>query len=204
MLDENTLTMWSIYLDTFKNNFDENTWKKYITTKENSIQYIIDHESNINKLAHTLTSKVISTKEKSQQRLIFELLLTKTKSLVNANDFKELKQLLTVLTRKGLDVFFEEFDNKYTCQLDYRYKDTEKITIYRGENNRSQSYKNTFSWTTNKNVALNFAQRFENSRLLTAIVPKNKILYIYDDDPESEVLVKGSDLENIKTTKKLF
>lgn len=197
LIDEKTLKMFAIYLELFKDGFDETTWTKYVTNEKNSIEYIVEREGNLEKLSHTLVNTVIVTAERSQHINLFEVLLDRVSSLVDYETFIGLKQLLTAFTRKELDVFFKEFDKKYTSQLDYRYSDSEQITIYRGENSKSQSYKDTFSWTTSKEVATWFATRFEGGRVLTANVAKNRILYIYKDDSESEVLVKGEDLNNV-------
>lgn len=202
LIDEKTLKTCAIYLDIYKDGFDEVPWIKYMTNEKNSIEYIVEREKTLNKLAHKLVDTVILTAEKSLRIILFELLLDRVSSLVNNDEFKELKQLLIVLTRKELDVFFEAFDGKFTSQLGYRYSNDEPITIYRGENSRSQSFKDTFSWTTSKEVAIWFATRFNDGKLLSSTVAKNKILYIYEDDPESEVLVKATDLNNVTEYKK--
>lgn len=202
LIDEKTLKTCAIYLDIYKDGFDEVPWIKYMTNEKNSIEYIVEREKTLNKLAHKLVDTVILTAEKSLRIILFELLLDRVSSLVNNDEFKELKQLLIVLTRKELDVFFEAFDGKFTSQLSYRYSNDEPITIYRGENSRSQSFKDTFSWTTSKEVAIWFATRFNDGKLLSSTVAKNKILYIYEDDPESEVLVKATDLNNVTEYKK--
>lgn len=197
LFDEKTLRTCAIYIDLFEKNFDETWWLEYITDEKNSIEYIVEKERNLDKLAHKLVSNVIFPAEKSQRIILFEILLDRVSSFIENTKFKELRQLITVLTRKELDVFFEEFDKKFTSQLSYRYNDDDQITIYRGENSRSQNYKKTFSWTTDKRVAIEFATRFDNSRLLSATVSKNNILYIYEDDPECEVLVKSTDLKEV-------
>ena len=202
LIDEKTLKTCAIYLDIYKDGFDEAPWIKYMINGKNSIEYIVEREKNLNKLAHKLVDTVIFTAEKSLRIILFELLWDRVSSLVNNDEFKEVKQLLIVLTRKELDVFFEEFDGKFTSQLGYRYSNDEPITIYRGENSRSQSFKDTFSWTTSKEVAIWFATRFNDGKLLSSTVAKNKILYIYEDDPESEVLVKATDLNNVTEYKK--
>lgn len=196
LFDEKTLKIHAVYLDLL-NSFDEAVWIEYITDEKNSIEYMVERESNINKLAHDLVNSVIIPAEKSQRIVLFEILLDRLSALINDTKFQELQQLLIILTRKELDVFFEEFDRKFTSKLSYRYSDDETITIYRGENSRSQSYKGTYSWTTSKEVAIWFATRFNDSKLLSSTVSKNKLLYIYEDDPESEVLVKATDLNNV-------
>lgn len=196
LFDEKTLKMHAIYLDLFTS-VDETAWIDYITNEKNSIEYMVEREVDMNKLAHNLVNSVIIPAEKSQRIVLFEILLDRVSGLINDVKFQELKQMLIILTRKELDVFFKEFDRKFTSQLGYRYSNDEPITIYRGENIRSQNYKDTFSWTTSKEVATWFATRFNDSKLLSSTVPKNKILYIYEDDPESEVLVKAADLNNV-------
>ncbi|WP_347284100.1 hypothetical protein [Lactobacillus taiwanensis] len=196
LFDEKTLKMHAIYLDLFTS-VDEAAWIDYITNEKNSIEYMVEREGDMNKLAHDLVNSVIIPAEKSQRIVLFEILLDRVSGLINDTKFQELKQMLIILTRKELDVFFEEFDGKFTSQLSYRYNNTEKITIYRGENSRSQSYEKTFSWTTSKEVAIWFATRFNDSKLLSSTVAKNNLLYIYEDDPESEVLVRAADLNNV-------
>lgn len=198
LFDEKTLKMHAIYLDLFTS-VDETAWINYITNEKNSIEYMVEREGDMNKLAHYLVNSVIIPAEKSQRIVLFEILLDRVSGLINDVKFQELKQMLIILTRKELDVFFEEFDRKFTSKLGYRYSNDETITIYRGENSRSQSYKETYSWTTSKEVAIWFATRFNDSRLLSSTVSKNKLLHIYEDDPESEVLVKATDLNNVTT-----
>lgn len=198
LFDEKTLKMHAIYLDLF-NSIDEIAWIEHITNEKNSIEYMVEREDDMNKLAHDLVNSVIIPVEKSQRIVLFEILLDRVAALINDTKFQELKQLLIILTRKELDVFFEEFDRKFTSQLGYRYSDDEQITIYRGENSRSQSYRNTYSWTTNKQIALSFAKMFDEGKILETTVSKNKLLYIYEDDPESEVLVRAVNLNNVTT-----
>lgn len=203
LFDEKTLKMHAIYLDLFTS-VDEAAWINYITNEKNSIEYMVEREDDMNKLAHDLVNSVIIPAEKPQRIVLFEILLDRVSGLINDAKFQELNQMLIILTRKELDVFFKEFDMKFTSQLGYRYSNDEPITIYRGENSRSQSFKNTYSWTTNKEVALSFAKMFDKGKILETTVSKNKLLYIYEDDPESEVLIRAVDLNNVTNVEVIY
>lgn len=139
--------------------------------------------------------KLIFRIEKPQRTTALELL--EQKFNLATND-KETWRELVVEVRKHADVYFRDFDRKFTSKLDYQNPKTEGTTvIYRGENARSQDYHKTYSWTTDKKKAQWFANRFENGKLLKATVPNNKIIYAYQDDDEKEVLVKARDLMDI-------
>ena len=75
-----------------------------------------------------------------------------------------------------------------------------ETVIYRGEENMwSQNYLFEYSWTTSKEKAESFANRFDEGRVLQAKVPNNRIIYTYKDDDEHEVLVHSDDLLEVTT-----
>lgn len=179
----------------------EKSWIKYISDEKNSIRYLVQNSSSLEQLTKSLFAKIVST-PKSQLTDFLDILLSKLdKFMDDKNEFNKLKSELIVFTRKQLEVSFSEFDNKFTNQLSYQYLDEDKnIKIYRGENKNSQSFRNTYSWTTNKQIAYDFAKMFDGGRILETTISKNKLLYVYEDDGECEVLVKPSDLGKVKST----
>lgn len=139
-----------------------------------------------------LYAKVIFHTEKTQRMTVLELLGDRLSKLSNR---KEIFRDLVVETRKRADVYFADFDSQFTSKLRYENpKAKGETVIYRGENVRSQSYLFTYSWTTSKEKAEWFANRFEQGRVLQAKVPNNRIIYTYKDDDEHEVLVNSDDL----------
>lgn len=66
----------------------------------------------------------------------------------------------------------------------------QKITVYRGEGDRSANWKNTVSWTTDINVANFFASRMvgRNAKIYIAEVDKNNIIEYFDYEKECIIL----------------
>lgn len=72
------------------------------------------------------------------------------------------------------------------------------VTIYRGHTEGiSTPEDKTYSWTTDISVANFFAIKLgnEKSEIITATVPKNKIIEYLDDRDESEVWINYSDID---------
>lgn len=77
----------------------------------------------------------------------------------------------------------------------------EVVTIYRGEGTTSTPYRKAFSWTTDYNSALFFACRIqsaENSRIISAEIPKAAILEYFPKDGEKEVFVLPTSVKHAK------
>ncbi|QQE77273.1 hypothetical protein [Alicyclobacillus sp. SO9] len=68
------------------------------------------------------------------------------------------------------------------------------ITLYRGAGDLSSPLNEAYSWTTDKKVALFFANRFGKGRLYRAKVHISNVLAYLTDRDESEVLVLPEDL----------
>ena len=66
----------------------------------------------------------------------------------------------------------------------------QKITVYRGEGDRSANWKNTVSWTTDINVANFFASRMvgRNAKIYIAEVDKKDIIDYFDYENECIIL----------------
>ena len=66
----------------------------------------------------------------------------------------------------------------------------QKITVYRGEGDRSSKWQNTVSWTTDINVANFFASRIvgRNAKIYIAEVDKNNIIEYFDYEKECIIL----------------
>lgn len=75
----------------------------------------------------------------------------------------------------------------------------EKITIYRGQADKSTEYNKSYSWTTDPSVAVFFSLRLieENGKIVTGVVEKKDIIE-YFDDKEKEVLVLPENIKEIK------
>ena len=68
----------------------------------------------------------------------------------------------------------------------------DKITVYRGEGDKSTPYYKAYSWTTDINVAKFFALRHNNgdsAKIYKAVINKSDIIEYLDGRNESEVLV---------------
>ena len=65
------------------------------------------------------------------------------------------------------------------------------VTVYRGENNRSTSYKDAYSWTTDEKIAYFFACRHGDgpANIIKGEVRKKDIIELFDERNESEVFV---------------
>ena len=165
-----------------------------VPSKLISVEKMIAKSSNV---ANDLYAKVISNAEKTQIMVILELLEDRLREVPNR---KEIFRDLVVETRKHADVYFADFDSQFTSKLRYENpKAKGETVIYHGENMRSQSYLFTYSWTTSKEKAEWFANRFEQGRVLQAKVPNNRIIYTYKDDEEHEVLVNSNNLVEVIT-----
>lgn len=108
----------------------------------------------------------------------FETILKNTRS--NSHDIKALVHQVSALHNKN-------------------------IKIYRGQTNKSASLKNALSWTLDKKIAQKFATRFSrlsgpanNPLVYQATVSLNNILAFYPNDPEQEVIVDHTSLNDIK------
>lgn len=144
-----------------------------------------------------LYAKVIFHTEKPQRMTVLKMLEDRLRKLPNR---KEIFRDLVVETRKHADVYFADFDSQFTSKLRYENpKAKGETVIYRGENMQSQSYLFTYSWTTSKEKAEWFANRFDEGRVLQAKVPNSRIIYTYQDDEEHEVLVNSNDLVEVTT-----
>lgn len=166
-----------------------------VPSKLISVEKMIAKSSNV---ANDLYAKVISNAEKTQIMVILELLEDRLREVPNR---KEIFRDLVVETRKHADVYFADFDSRFTSKLGYEnLRAKGETVIYRGEENMwSQNYLFEYSWTTSREKAESFANRFDEGRVLQAKVPNNRIIYTYKDDDEHEVLVHSDDLLEIKT-----
>lgn len=165
-----------------------------VPSKLMSVEDIIAKSTDV---TGDLYAKVIFHTEKTQRMTVLKLLEDRLRKLPNR---KEIFRDLVVETRKHADVYFADFDSQFTSKLRYENpKAKGEIVIYRGENMRSQSYLFTYSWTTSKEKAEWFANRFDEGRVLQAKVPNNRIIYTYKDDDEHEVLVNSNDLMEVIT-----
>ena len=145
-----------------------------------------------------LYAKAIFHTEKTQRMTVLKLLEDRLSRLPNR---KEIFRDLVVETRKHADVYFADFDSRFTSKLGYEnLRAKGETVIYRGEENMwSQNYLFEYSWTTSKEKAESFANRFDEGRVLQAKVPNNRIIYTYKDDDEHEVLVHSDDLLEVTT-----
>lgn len=66
----------------------------------------------------------------------------------------------------------------------------DKVTVYRGEGDRSAKWQNSMSWTTNINVANFFATRMvgDSAKILTAEVDKKDIIEYFEYENECIIL----------------
>lgn len=78
--------------------------------------------------------------------------------------------------------------------------DSEYIDIYRGEGKLSNNLENSYSWTTNINIALKFMLRYGTNdiKLYKGKIKKGKVLKEFNNRNESEVIVNFEDIENVK------
>ncbi|UXC64256.1 hypothetical protein N4562_04370 [Ligilactobacillus agilis] len=165
-----------------------------IPSKLISVEEIIAKSSNV---ANDLYAKVISNAEKTQIMVILELLEDRLREVPNR---KEIFRDLVVGTRKKADVSFADFDSQFTSKLGYEdLKAKGETVIYRGENMWSQNYLFAYSWTTSREKAESFANRFEDGKVLQAKIPNNRIIYTYKNDEEHEVLVNSDYLLEVVT-----
>lgn len=75
------------------------------------------------------------------------------------------------------------------------------VTIYRGEGTKSTPIDRAYSWTTNLNTALFFANRFyqsKGSKIFKAKVHIDDIIAYIEDRDEDEVLVLYEDLKDVE------
>ena len=75
------------------------------------------------------------------------------------------------------------------------------ITIYRGEDEKSNSYKSALSWTLSLDMAKFFANRYNKTnsgKVYQATVAKEDILAYLPEREEEEVIVKSPDLINVE------
>lgn len=75
------------------------------------------------------------------------------------------------------------------------------LTIYRGEDEKSNSYKSALSWTLSLDMAKFFANRYNKTnsgKVYQATVAKEDILAYLPEREEEEVIVKSSDLINVE------
>lgn len=121
---------------------------------------------------------------------------------------------------KQNDYFLENFDK---CRLEeiFSYKNNDKginkklgklkekdgfITIYRGQGSNSTSPEEAISWSTDINVALKFATRFDcDGYVLKGKVHISNVLKYYNDsceedieDKEQEVVVRPGTVQNME------
>ena len=89
--------------------------------------------------------------------------------------------------RKLRDMKTEEQQNETAIFLNEL---PQKVTVYRGEGDRSSKWQNTVSWTTDINVANFFASRIvgRNAKIYIAEVDKNNIIEYFNYEKECIIL----------------
>lgn len=75
----------------------------------------------------------------------------------------------------------------------------DKITVYRGQADKSTNYKEAYSWSIAPNIAVFFSLRFieKEGKIVTGVVNKKDIIE-YFDGSEDEVLILPNKVKNIK------
>lgn len=100
---------------------------------------------------------------------------------------------------------FNKLPKKFLKEI-FKYNNSNKnwfkenvITIYRGEDTKSTSYTEAYSWTINEKIAFKFANRFGNEgSIYMGKVEQKDILDYIEDRGESEVLVYPENVFNIE------
>lgn len=90
-------------------------------------------------------------------------------------------------------------EKKLTIEKIHHFPDI--VTIYRGEGNKSTSYENAYSWTTDINVANFFALRHNDgtkARIITATINKSDIIEFIDGRNEFEIIILPEHVEIVE------
>lgn len=103
-----------------------------------------------------------------------------------------------LLSKQAWNNIMQSFDkaSNHKEGLELKLADLpEKITVYRGEGDKSTPHNEALSWTLSPNVALFFALRFatkgqETAHFITGTVNKEDVLAYIQDREEEELIVK--------------
>lgn len=86
----------------------------------------------------------------------------------------------------------------YVLKYAAPHNKTGYYTIYRGEGTTSTPIEDSYSWTTDVNIALWFAAMWEGKRVWKANVKAENIAFFIDNRNEKEVIVAPENIENLE------
>lgn len=93
----------------------------------------------------------------------------------------------------------ETLDFKLDSEIEWFNSSDDIINIYRGQTNESSDLEEAISWTTDKNKAVWFSDRFNSGgKVFSAKIKKENILGYISERNESEVIVEFNSLIDVK------
>lgn len=138
-------------------------------------------------LNSALLNHILECEEPSEE--MYELFI----EMYSFNDY-----VAGLLSEKAWDNVMKSFEKatKYKEDLNMKLADLpEKITVYRGEGDKSTPHDEALSWTLSPNIALFFAMRFAingqaTAHIIRGVVNKEDVIAYIQDRNEEELVVK--------------